>query len=130
MEQQWEGLTFSGTLPVGVFYAGKRHRDYVLRLGLSGDVIDAQAENPAGSMLLIALDLFRRQLLRLGDIPAEAITLDLLRQGLAEIDHAELERADGELTKKLTLASNAAVSGDASNTPSSDTAIASTTSDA
>lgn len=119
---KWDGLTATGTLPIGVFYAGQRHRTFTLRLSLCGDLIAAQEANPSAPVRLIALDLFRRQLLQLGDIPAEALTLDLLRAELTEIDQAVLEDADAALTKKLTPGSGDLPSGAPSNTPSSGTA--------
>jgi len=121
---KWAGLTASGTLPVGVYYAGQRHRDYVLRIGIAGDVIDALESQPNGSTARIALDLYRRQLLQLGAIPAEALTLDLLKAELAEIDQAVLEKASTELTKKLMPASDSSATGDVSSTSSSGTATA------
>jgi len=121
---KWEGLTVSGTLPVGVYYAGQRHRDFILRVGLAGDVIEALESQPTASTARIALDLYRRQLLKLGDIPAEALTLELLKAELAEIDQSELERASAELTKKLQPASESSPTGDVSSTSSSGTATA------
>lgn len=121
-DKQWDGLTISDTLPIGVLYAGTRHKAYTLRLQMVGDLIDAQMEMPEASVRLITLDLFRRQLLSLGDIPAEAITTDLLRKGLSEVDLAELERADAELGKRLASASNGCSTGAASSTSLSATA--------
>ncbi|MGH8422266.1 MAG: hypothetical protein ACRER3_07910 [Pseudomonas fluorescens] len=121
---KWAGLTASGTLPVGVYYAGQRHRHYILRVSVAGDVIEALETQPTASTARIALDLYRRQLLKLGDIPAEALTLDLLKAELAEIDQAELERAGVELTKKLMPASESSLTGDVSSTSSSGTATA------
>jgi|GEM_PF-825669 len=127
-DPQWDGLTTTGTLPVGVLYAGRRHRAYTLRLQLVGDLIAAQEAYPQAGVRLIALDLFRRQLLALGDIPPEAITTDLLRNGLAEVDLQALERADAALGEALAPARSGSSTGAASSTPSSDTATASTTS--
>lgn len=121
---KWAGLTAKGTLPVGVYYAGQRHRDYILRVGMAGDVIEALETQPSASTARIALDLYRRQLLKLGDIPTEALTLDLLKDELAEIDQSELERASAELTKKLLPASESSPTGDGSSTSSSGTATA------
>ncbi|WP_164273388.1 hypothetical protein [Stenotrophomonas sp. B1-1] len=121
---KWTGLTVSGTLPIGVYYAGQRHRNFILRVGLAGDVIEALEGQPTASTARIALDLYRRQLLQLGDIPAEALTLDLLKAELAEIDQSELERASAELTKKLQPASASSPTGDVSSTSSSGTATA------
>lgn len=121
-DKQWDGLTISGTLPIGVLYAGTRHQAYTLRLQMVGDLIDAQEAMPEASVRLIALDLFRRQLLVLGDIPPDALTTDLLRQGLSEVDLSELERADAALGKRLAPSSSGFSTGAASSTSLSDTA--------
>lgn len=124
MDARWNGLTASGTLPIGIYYAGTRHRDFTLRVSLTGDLIGAQEDHPNGTVRLIALELFRRQLLRVGEIPADALTLDLLRAELTDIDLGELERVDESLTKKLRPDSGDSTTGDASSTSSSGTAIA------
>ncbi|WP_062536775.1 hypothetical protein [Mizugakiibacter sediminis] len=129
-DKRWDGLTISGTLPIGVLYAGTRHRDYTLRVPLAGDLVDAQEAHPQGLVRLVALDLYRRQLLQLGEIPAEAITLELLRSELTEIDMAELERADAELGKRFAPPRPGSSTGAASSTPSSVTATPSPTSGA
>jgi phage FluMu protein gp41 len=122
IDKQWDGLTISDELPIGVLYAGVRHKRFTLRLQMAGDLIDAQEAMPEASVRLIALDLFRRQLLVLGDIPPEAITTDLLRQQLSEVDLAVLEQADQTLGKRLAPASVGSSTGAASSTSSSDTA--------
>lgn len=129
-DSRWDGLTRLGTLPIGVMYAGKRHKDYVLRIPMAGDLVAAQEDHPQALVRLVALDLFRRQLLQLGDIPPEALTLELLREELTEPDLAELERADAELGKKFAPPSASNATGGASNTPLSGTATDSTKSDA
>lgn len=129
-DPRWDGLTYLGKLPIGVMYAGKRHKHYVLRIPMAGDLVAAQEDHPEALVRLISLDLYRRQLLQLGDIPPEAITLELLRQELTEPDLAELERADGELQKKFERPSRDSATGDALNTPLSSTATDSTKSDA
>jgi hypothetical protein len=68
------------------------------------------------------LEVYRRQLLSLGDIPPEALTTELLRESLAETDLAVISGADAELEKKLAPPSAVTPTGDALNTPSSDTA--------
>lgn len=127
-DPQWAGLTTTGTLPIGVLYAGRRHKAYTLRLQMVGDLIEAQQAHPQGSLRLIALDLFRRQLLALGDIPPEAITTDLLRAQLAELDLQELERADTALGNALAPARSDSSTGAASSTSSSAPATDSATS--
>ncbi|TBV12753.1 hypothetical protein [Stutzerimonas kirkiae] len=115
--KRWDGLTVTDSLKVGVFYAGTRHTAFTLRVPMAGDLIAAQEEYPNGPLQLVTLDVYRRQLLALGDIPAEALTTDLLRAELAETDLALLADADVTLEKKLALPSAAAPTGDASSTP-------------
>lgn len=123
VSKQWEGLTISADLRIGVYFAGTRHKRFTLRVGVAGDLIAAQEQHPNGPLALATVEVYRRQLLSLGDIPAENLTTELLREGLAEIDLAVIADADAELEKKLTPPSAATPTGAESNTPSSDTAI-------
>ncbi|MCY1437870.1 hypothetical protein D9M71_540490 [compost metagenome] len=81
-------------------------------------------------MQLLTLAVFQRQLLRLGDIPAEALTLELLRENLTEPDLAALAEADALLEKKLMTPSAASTPGVASSTHSPDAESAAPTSEA
>ena len=105
MSKQWDGLTIEGELKVGVWYAGQRHKKFTLRVPMSGDFIAAQETYPEGVLQLITLEVYRRQLLALGDIPEHVITTDLLRENLAEVDLGVLSKADAELEKKLQVPS-------------------------
>ncbi|MGJ8523012.1 hypothetical protein R84981_001705 [Carnimonas sp. R-84981] len=124
--REWDGLTITGELPVGVFYAGSRHKTFTLRTSLSGDLISAQEAFPEGPMQLITVDVYRRQLLSLGDIPVDALTTELLREHLSEIDLQALAVADRELEKKLTPLKSGSEIGGESSTSSSNTATDST----
>jgi len=119
--KQWDGLTITSELRIGVFYAGMRHKRFTLRVGMAGDLVAAQELHPDGPFQLTTLEVYRRQLLSLGDIPAEALTVELLRENLAETDLGIIANADAELEKKLAPPSAATPTGDVSNTPSSDT---------
>jgi hypothetical protein len=88
---------------------------------MAGDLVAAQELHPDGPFQLVTLEVYRRQLLSLGDIPPEALTTELLRENLAETDLAVIADADAALEKKLAPPSAATPTGDASNTPSSDT---------
>lgn len=121
-DKRWEGLTISGELAVGVYFAGTRHTSFTLRAGVTGDLIAAQEEHPEGPLQLITLEVFRRQLLSLGDIEPAHLTTDLLREGLLETDLALLAKADADLEKKLKPPSAASKPGAASSTTLSDTA--------
>jgi hypothetical protein len=122
VSKQWEGLTITRELHIGVYYSGLRHKTFTLRVGMAGDLVAAQELHPDGPFQLVTLEVYRRQLLSLGDIPPEALTTELLRENLAETDLAVISGADAELEKKLTPPSAATPTGDALNTPSSDMA--------
>lgn len=124
VDKRWDGLTESGELAVGVYFAGTRHKSFTLRVPMAGDLVGAQQDNPQGPLQLITVDVFRRQLLALGDIPAASLTTELLLDELTETDLALLGRADEVLEKKLAPPSAVPTTGDVSNTPLSDTATA------
>lgn len=119
--KRWDGLTITGELHIGVYYAGVRHKTFTLRVGMAGDLIAAREQHPDGPFQLITMEVYRRQLLSLGDIPSEALTIELLREDLTETDLAVIADADAELEKKLAPPSAATPTGDVSNTPSSET---------
>ncbi len=129
-DKQWAGLTIEDELPVGVYYAGTRHKRFRLRIPMAGDLIAAQEAHPQAPIQLITLAVYHRQLLALGDIPSEALTLELLRESLAEADLTTLAKADADLEKKLVTPNGASGNGGVSNTPSSRPAIGSMKSDA
>lgn len=72
-------ITEKGTLPVGIEYKGKRHRELEIEPRRVSHMIDAledvrAQENPRyGEICTLA-----RQILKLGDIPREDITGELL----------------------------------------------------
>lgn len=123
VSKQWDGLTISGELGIGVYFAGARHKRFTLRVAVAGDLIAAQEQHPNGPFQLTTVEVYRRQLLSLGDIPVENLTTELLREALTESDLAILADADAELEKKLTPPSAATPTGAESNTPLSETAI-------
>lgn len=100
-DKRWDGLTITRELPIGVYFAGVRHKEFTLRVGVTGDLIAAQELHPDGPLQLITLEVFRRQLLKLGDIEQRHLTTDLLRDSLLELDLAVIADADAELEKKL-----------------------------
>lgn len=121
-DKRWDGLTITRELPVGVYFGGMRHKQFTLRAGVTGDLIAAQEAHPEGPMQLITLEVFRRQLLALGDIELKYLTTDLLRDELLETDLAVIADADVELEKKLKPQNAANKPGAASSTTSPDTA--------
>ncbi|KPA91398.1 hypothetical protein PF66_02281 [Pseudomonas asplenii] len=117
--KRWEGLTIKGELEIGVWYAGTRHKEFTLRVAVAGDMVAAQQQHPEGPLQLITVEVYRRQLLALGEIPAEALTTELLLEELAESDLALIADADVSLEKKLKPQKAAQPeTGDASSTPS------------
>lgn len=121
IDKKWEGLTITQDLRIGVFYAGTFHKTFTLRVGMAGDLIKAQEQHPNGPFQLVTLEVYRNQLLSVGDIPADCLTTELLRESLTESDLALIAAADEELEKKLMPQNAVSLTGDASNTPSSDT---------
>ncbi|MBP2843740.1 hypothetical protein [Pseudomonas sp. PNP] len=122
IDKRWDGLTITRELSIGVYYAGTRHKSFTLRVAMSGDLIAAQQAHPVGPIQLVTLEVYRQQLLALGDIPAKELTTELLREELTEADLALIADADAELEKKLTPQNAASTTGAGSNTTSSDTA--------
>jgi len=114
--KQWDGLTISGELNIGVYYAGTFHKSFTLRVPVTGDLITAQELHPNGPLQLITVEVYRRQLLVLGEIPAEALTTELLRSSLTESDLGVIADVDEALEKKLMPQSAALLTGDVSNT--------------
>lgn len=123
-DARWDGLTITRELTVGVYYAGMRHKSFTLRVAMSGDLIAAQQEHPAGPLQLVTLEVYRQQLLSVGEIPAEALTTELLRQELTEGDLALIAEADAALEKKLLPQSAGSTTGGESSTTLSATATA------
>lgn len=111
--KRWDGLTITGELSAGVYFAGVRHKEFVLRAGVTGDLIEAQELHPNGPMQLITLEVYRRQIISLGDIEPQHLTTELLREGLLESDLAIIADADIALEKKLKPQSAASKPGDA-----------------
>lgn len=110
-------MTETGKLPVGVEFNGETHRDYELRSQKFRDTRDAVIAVGTRDEMSVVAELFARRLLKLGTIPKEKITRDMVLDFEA-IDIEELERADARLKKKM-LAGSAGASeiSDGNNTP-------------
>lgn len=115
-----ESMTVSGTLSVGVTFNGEQHRDFVLRLPTVGDEIDIADSDVPDSGFSVALTAVCLE--KLGTLPKESLTYDLLR-GLLSEDYAQLTRAREELKKKLKPESG---DGGISGMPPSDSGVTAT----
>lgn len=93
-------ITVSGTLPVGLDFAGKTHKDFELRPAKVKDTIETMESVGKDENLKFMLAIIAKQLVRLGDIPKENITGALLID-LFDVDLAELHEKQAELEKKL-----------------------------
>lgn len=76
-------MTEKGTLPFGVEFEGQTHREFELRPQYVRDTVDIFEDPAAGKRAeknnqYFAACLFAGRLVRLGDIPKEAITVDML----------------------------------------------------
>lgn len=93
-------FTHSGVLPFGVLYNGKLHREFTVRLATIGDEIAALEDGVSDAGLSTAI--LARVLERLGDIPPEEITYELLCEHLIPDDYNALADARKEVKKKLS----------------------------
>ncbi len=116
-------FTQSGTLVFGVQFNEQIHRDFEIRLQTVGDEIDTVAE--VGSDIVDAnftVHLLARTLVRLGTIPEEEITPELLKDNLIYEDYNTLLQAARGAKKKLMDMKNESEISDstASSSASSD----------
>lgn len=93
-------ITEKGTLIVGVDHNGMLHKDFILRPQLVSDSVDAvEDERARSNASYLGLCAISRQLQKLGDIPKEKITPELL-MGMYEVDLAVISEASRRLQKK------------------------------
>ncbi len=97
-------LTEKRTLPIGVEFGGRRHRELEIRPRLVADMLDALEQSPRAEKdtRYYNLCMTACQILRLGEIPREQITGELLLtmyeadfDALAEAEEAIRVRVDG-----------------------------------
>lgn len=94
-------ITEKGTLSIGVEYEGKTHKDFELRPQIVKDSIDAIEDDRARKNdSYLGLCVLAKQITRLGDIPKEKITADLL-MNMYETDLAVISEAARRLQKRL-----------------------------
>lgn len=100
-----DGLTVSGSLKYGILHNGAWHYDFAMHLLTVREdmAIDTQLEGQARLLESYALSLDR-----LGDIPAEQISADILADGLVATDFDALFFAQELLAKKRLRPSSTA----------------------
>jgi hypothetical protein len=119
--------TETGSLEYGVEYpadSGKLHYDFALRLPTVADNIQALETHGGGSMLRLNTAMLASCLVKLGDIPAEAIDYALL-EGMVDDDFDILAKARDELKKKRKRPSDSLSDSGLPSSPSASTASAS-----
>ena len=94
-------MTERGTLPVGVEFEGRQHREFELRPQIVRDSIEAMEDERAQkNKNYMALAVMARQVVRLGDIPKEKITAALLME-MYDQDLAAMAEAAGRLRQRM-----------------------------
>lgn len=95
-------LTEKGMLPYGVEHEGKIHREFELRPQKVKDSIDAldEDERARRNDSYLGVVVLSKQLIKLGDIPKEEISPDLLMD-MCDVDMNEISEATKRLQTKL-----------------------------
>jgi hypothetical protein len=92
----------TGTFVYGVAHGGKRHYDFEMRIPTMGDNIDATEQFPQGSAARLDLVMFAACMTKLGEIPEEDFTFELLCQlqpSDADVIYAQVAEAKKKLTR-------------------------------
>lgn len=118
----------TGTLPVGILFEGKLHQEVALGLATVGDEIAVIEDGVSDAGVPVAV--LARTLLKIGDIPAESITYELLCDALVSEDYAYLRTLREEVKKKLKSVSSASQSTGSPSSGSDNTASLKKKSDA
>jgi len=95
-----ESLNIKGTLLYGVEFEGTLHKDFEVRPLLVKDSITAGTASVGKSSVYHEACLVACQLVSLGTIPKESITVDLLLEMLDD-DYGEIQNARIDLQKKI-----------------------------
>ncbi len=125
-------MTGKGTLLYGIEHDGRTHYDFEIRIPVMADVYTAldQAERVHGNSDSGAGDLYYRMALmalvltRLGDLPAQDITPELLLSGLLSEDYERLNEVIAALKKKRRNANAGDTDCGSPSLPSDSTASA------
>jgi hypothetical protein len=89
-----------GTLLLGIEHEGKVHKEFELRPKFVSDSIDAiEDERAQRNESYLGLCILSKQIVRLGDIPKEKITPELL-MSMYEVDMGTLTEASRRLENK------------------------------
>lgn len=98
-------LTEDGTLLVGVEHGGKFHKDFTLRVATVEDVENALEDaGPDACRARVNRHKWSYTITRLGDIPKEDITAELLADMVAE-EFGIIQSTETTLLKKLVASS-------------------------
>lgn len=97
-------LTEKGTLPIGIEYDGKIHKDFEIREELVRDAIEIfdnpeAADRAAKNNAFMGLCTIAKRIIKIGAIPREAITTEMLLD-CSTADMNELHRATQRLEEK------------------------------
>ena len=97
-------LKETGTLPIGVEYEGRTHREYEIREQLVGDMIDVfddegLASRAAKNNFFLGICILAKMIICIGDIPKDQITPALLMSMLQD-DMNELKQAEVRLDER------------------------------
>lgn len=103
-----EGAAVPARLLYGVDFNGVLHFDYAVRIPVMRDIYDAldETEEVTGSStggkadIYYRMALMKRTITKLGDIPPDEITTDLLLDELLEEDYSILDAAQTAAKKK------------------------------
>lgn len=94
-------ITEKGTLIVGVEFDGKAHKEFELKPQLVRDSVEAMEDPKAvKNDGYFGVCLLAKQVVRLGGIPSEKITTELL-MNLTEIDFKVMTEVKGALENRL-----------------------------
>lgn len=121
-EQAKPARTIVGQLQLGLEYGGDIHYEFELRLPTVGDNIEALLDAGVGSNMRVSAAMLARALVRLGTIPRDAITRELLEANLPDEDFDVLEQASDALKKKWRRPSDSSEITGSPSSPSGDAA--------
>jgi len=93
-------ITEKGTLIVGVEYEGKTHKEFEIRPQIVKDSIDAIEDDRAKkNESYLGLCVITKQIIKLGEIPKEKITTEML-MNMYEVDLFAISEAARRLQKR------------------------------